>query len=74
MGVAAAVATPALSDWLAASANSLLIAKLEGDSSISTSASSASSVTINTLYAPMRRYPVRFSLLLYYDATLPMLD
>ena len=31
-------------------------------------------VTINTLYAPMRRYPVCFSLLLYYDATLPMLD
>ena len=32
------------------------------------------SVTINTLYAPMRRYPVCFSLLLYYDTTLPMLD
>ena len=31
-------------------------------------------VTINTLYAPMRRYPVCFSLLLYYDANLPMLD
>ena len=31
-------------------------------------------VTINTLYAPMRRYPVCFSLLFYYDATLPMLD
>ena len=31
-------------------------------------------VTINTLYAPMRQYPVCFSLLLYYDATLPMLD
>jgi hypothetical protein len=31
-------------------------------------------VTITTLYAPMRRYPVCFSLLLYYDATLPMLD
>ena len=36
--------------------------------------SQAVSVTINTLYAPMRRYPVCFSLLLYYDATLPMLD
>ena len=32
------------------------------------------SVTTNTLYASMRRYPVCFSLLLYYDATLPMLD
>ena len=32
------------------------------------------SVTINTLYAPTRRYPVCFSLLLYYDDTLPMLD
>ena len=31
-------------------------------------------VTINTLYAPMRRNSVCFSLLLYYDATLPMLD
>ena len=31
-------------------------------------------VTINTLYAPMRRYPVCFLLLLYYTATLPMLD
>ena len=37
-------------------------------------ASSNGYVTINTLYAPMRRYPVCFSLLLYYDATLPMLD
>ena len=48
MGVAAAVATPALSDWLAASANSLLIAKLEGESSISTSASSASSRSVGS--------------------------
>ena len=31
-------------------------------------------VTINTLYAPMRRDPVCFLLLLYYTATLPMLD
>ena len=31
-------------------------------------------VTINTLYAPMRRYPVCFPCLLYNDATLPMLD
>ena len=37
-------------------------------------ASSAVHVTINTLYAPMRRHPVCFSLLLYYDATSPMLD
>ena len=36
--------------------------------------SKTSFVTINTLYVPMRRYPVCFSLLLYYDATLPMLD
>ena len=31
-------------------------------------------VTINTLYALKRWYPVCFSPLLYYDATLPMLD
>ena len=36
--------------------------------------STDNNVTINTLYAPTHRYPVCFSLLLYYDATLPMLD
>ena len=34
----------------------------------------AGGVMINTLYVPMRRYPVCFSLLLYCTATLPMLD
>ena len=31
-------------------------------------------VTVTTLYALMCRYPICFSLFLYYDATLPMLD